>query len=222
MTPTGNGRNIILFGPPGVGKGAQAQILSHRHHLSHLSTGEVIRNEIGRESPLGLRVKEAVSRGEFADDETVLGIVMSVIDRPEYQMGFVTDGFPRTVHQAEMFDDLLARRGRKVSYALFMEAPEETILTRLQGRRICASCGQTYHKEFKRPRIHGICDTCKGKVVRRHDDNPTVHRDRLRTYYEKTLPLSEYYRKTGNLVIINGNQTVDEVAAEIEKTIYGK
>lgn len=222
MVSTGNGRNIILFGPPGVGKGAQAQILSHRHHLSHLSTGEVIRNEIGRESPLGLRVKEAVSRGEFADDETVLGIVMSVIDQPEYQMGFVTDGFPRTVHQAVLFDDLLARRGRKVSFALFMEAPEETILTRLGGRRICANCGETYHKEFKRPRIHGICDTCKGKVVRRHDDNPTTHRDRLRTYYEKTLPLSEYYQKAGNLVIINGNQTVDEVAAEIEKTIYGK
>lgn len=221
MVPTGNGRNIILFGPPGVGKGAQAQILSHHHHLSHLSTGEVIRNEIGRESPLGLRVKEAVSRGEFADDETVLGIVMSVIDQPEYQRGFVTDGFPRTVHQAELFDALLARRGRKVSFALFMEAPEETILKRLAGRRICASCGSTYHKEFKRPRIHGICDTCKGKVVRRHDDNPTTHRDRLRTYYEKTLPLSEYYRKAGNLVTINGNQTVDEVAAEIEKTIYG-
>src|SRR5688572_11332938 len=134
MVSTGNGRNIILFGPPGVGKGAQAQILSHRHHLSHLSTGEVIRNEIGRESPLGLRVKEAVSRGEFADDETVLGIVMSVIDQPEYQRGFVTDGFPRTVHQAELFDNLLARRGRKVSFALFMEAPEETILKRLAGR----------------------------------------------------------------------------------------
>lgn len=216
-----NGLNIILFGPPGVGKGAQAQLLSFRHGLSHLSTGEVIRNEIARGSDLGLRVQEAVSKGDFADDETVLGIVMSYIDTPEYKKGFVMDGFPRNVRQAELFDRLLAERERTVSRALFIEAPEEVILARLGGRRICSGCRETYHKEFKRPKIHGVCDRCKGKVIRRHDDNPETHRERLKTYVEKTLPLALYYERTGKLVRIDGNQTVESVSSEIERAIWG-
>lgn len=222
MSSKGNGRNIILFGPPGVGKGAQAQILSHRYELPHLSTGDVIRDEIARQTPLGLRVRDAVNQGQFADDETVLGIVMSHIDLPGYAKGFVMDGFPRTVRQAEMFDLLLTHRDRRVSYALFITAPVETILNRLAGRRICSQCGQTYHKEFKRPKIHGICDVCFGKVVHRQDDTPEAHRDRLQTYAEKTLPLEEYYKKTGILVHVNGDQTVDQVAAEIRRAINGQ
>ncbi len=215
-------RNIILFGPPGVGKGAQAQLLSHRYELPHLSTGDVIRDEIAHETSLGLKVKDAVNRGEFADDETVLGIVMARIDRPEYKNGFVMDGFPRNVRQAELLDKLLAERRRKVSYALVINAPEATILGRLSGRRICSKCGRTYHKEFNRPKIHGICDDpCYGKVVHRPDDTPEAHRDRLRTYAEKTLPLEDYYGKAGILVHINGDQSVDAVAEEIRKAING-
>lgn len=219
--PNGNGRNIIIFGPPGVGKGAQAQILSHRYNLRHLSTGDVIRDEIARETPLGLEVREAVNRGDFAADETVLEIVMSRIDSPDFQEGFVMDGFPRTVRQAEMFDSLLADRGRRVSYALFIDAPEETILSRLAGRRVCSKCGKTYHKEFKRSRTRGICDDCMGKLIRRHDDDPVTHRERLRTYYQKTLPLSDYYRRRGVLVNINGDQPIDGVAQEIQRTVNG-
>jgi adenylate kinase len=217
-----SGRNIILFGPPGVGKGAQAQILSQTYHLKHLSTGDVIRDEIAKGTDLGLRVKEAVNRGEFADDETVLGIVMSRIDTPEYQNGFVMDGFPRTIRQAELFDQLLANRGKKVDFALFFSAPEETVLRRLAGRRICSSCGATYHEEFRRPRIPGVCDSCKGKVVKRHDDEPTTHRDRLRAYVQKTLPLAEYYRRKGVLVDINGDQSVESVAEQIQRTIQNR
>jgi adenylate kinase len=217
-----NGLNIILFGPPGVGKGAQAQLLSYNHDIVHLSTGDVIRDEIARGSPLGQRVREAVGRGEFADDETVLGIVMSRVDLPEYQNGFVMDGFPRTIRQAELFGELLADRGRKVSHAFFITAPEATILQRLGGRRICSKCGRTYHKEFRRPKIHGICDYCKSKVVRRHDDDPDTHRERLRTYNEKTLPLVEYYRRTGSLVEIDGNQGIDQVHDSIEKVIAAR
>ena len=214
-------RNIILFGPPGVGKGAQAHLLSYRYKLGHLSTGEVLREEISRGTDLGLRVKDAVERGEFADDETVLGIVMARISQPEFQNGFIMDGFPRTLGQAEMFDALLRRRGGKVDYALFISAPEQTILGRLAGRRICSVCGKTYHKEFKRPKIHGFCDDCSGRVVRRHDDDPETHRDRLRTYYEKTLPLADYYKRAGVLVNINGDQTVDGVHDEIRRVING-
>ena len=216
-----SGRNIILFGPPGVGKGVQAQIMSERYHLGHLSTGDVIRDEIAKGTELGLRVKDAVNRGELADDETVLGIVMSRIGSPEYKNGFVMDGFPRTIRQAELFDQLLASHGKKVDFALFFSAPEATILRRLGGRRICSRCGATYHEEFKRPRVPGVCDICKGKVVKRHDDEPETHRDRLRTYHEKTLPLAEYYRRQGILVDINGDQPVEAVAEEIRRAING-
>ena len=214
-----NGLNIILFGPPGVGKGAQAQLLSFNNNIVHLSTGDVIRDEIAKGTALGQRVREAVNRGEFADDETVLGIVMARVDLPEYQSGFVMDGFPRTIRQAELFDELLRDRGRKVTQAFFITAPEKTILERLGGRRICSKCGRTYHKEFRRPKIHGICDVCKGKVIRRHDDDPDTHRERLRTYNDKTLPLVEYYRKNGKLVEINGDQSIESVHEAIEKVI---
>jgi adenylate kinase len=214
-----NGLNLILFGPPGVGKGAQAQLLSYGHGIVHLSTGDVIRDEIARGTELGKRVRAAVGRGEFADDETVLGIVMSRVDLPEYANGFVIDGFPRTVRQAEMFDVLLADRERKVSHALFITAPEETILKRLAGRRICSKCGRTYHKEFRRPKIHGICDDCKSKVIRRHDDDPATHRERLRVYGEKTLPLADYYRRTGVLVEVDGDQSIEGVQQAIERAI---
>jgi len=214
-----NDLNVILFGPPGVGKGAQAQLLSHRFGLRHLSTGEVIREEIARGTPLGIRVREAVNRGEFADDKTVLDIVTARIDRPEYAKGFVMDGFPRTVRQAELFDKLLEKRGRKVSWALFINAPEKTILERLTGRLVCSQCGRTYHRVFQRPHIDELCDDCMGKVIRRHDDDPATHKERLRTYHDKTLPLSEYYEKGGTLVNINGDRTVDEVHAEISRAI---
>jgi adenylate kinase len=201
-------RYVILFGPPGVGKGAQAKLLGHRFGLVHLSTGEVIREEIARGTPVGLKVKDAVSRGQFADDETVLAIVMNRVGDPALAAG-------------KLFDELLAARGGKVDRALFIDAPQEVILKRLSGRRICSRCGETYHKEFKRPQIHGICDKCKGKVVRRHDDDPATHQERLLTYYEKTLPLADYYKQQGVLVYINGDQTIDAVAEEIARTVNG-
>ena len=216
-----NGYNIVLFGPPGVGKGAQAELLSHRYGLCHLSTGAVIRDEITSGTPLGLKVKAAVSKGQFADDETVLGIVMSRIDDPKYKKGFVLDGFPRNVHQAEQLEKLLGERGRKVSSALLITAPEDTILARLTGRMICSQCGKTYHQLFHRPSIRGICDSCKGKVTQRHDDDPATHKERLRIYQEKTAPLAEYYEKADLLVRINGDQTLEAVASDIGAAVDG-
>ena len=216
-----NGYNIVLFGPPGVGKGARAELLSHRYGLCHLSTGAVIRDEITSGTPLGLKVKAAVSKGQFADDETVLGIVMSRIDDPKYKKGFVLDGFPRNVHQAEQLEKLLGERGRKVSSALLITAPEDTILARLTGRMICSQCGKTYHQLFHRPSIRGICDSCKGKVTQRHDDDPATHKERLRIYQEKTAPLAEYYEKADLLVRINGDQTLEAVASDIGAAVDG-
>jgi adenylate kinase len=216
-----NGRNIILFGPPGVGKGAQAGFLSHKYQLGLLSTGDAIRDEISRGTEAGLRVKEAVEAGSFADDKTVLNIVLSRIDQPSFQQGFVIDGFPRTVGQAVEFDRLLLDRDRHVDYAIFIVAPESVVLQRLGGRLICSGCGRTYHKQFHRPRLDGICDVCKDPIVSRHDDHPDVHKERLRTYHEKTAPLADYYLGREKLREINGDQTIGEVAAEIGRTING-
>lgn len=214
-------RNIVLFGPPGVGKGAQAQILASRYGLVHLSTGEVIRDEIKRETDLGLRVKEAVEGGKFADDETVLGIIRQRLDMEEFQKGFVMDGFPRNLIQAAKLDEMLAQRGKAVDCALFFDAPEEVVLARLEGRRICSSCGATYHKLFNRPKIRGICDRCQGIVVRRHDDSPTVHRSRLKTYRKLTAPLLEFYKAQGKVRMVNSDQSISAVASTIHGIMSG-
>jgi adenylate kinase len=213
------GQNIILFGPPGVGKGAQANLMSARRGLVHLSTGDVLRDEIARGTELGRRIEEVIRRGEYADDETVIAIILSRLDRPEYAPGFVMDGFPRTIHQAERFDALLAERDRQVDHAVFVKAEEETILRRLGGRLVCQGCGQTYHREFRPPRQTGRCDRCGGEVVRRHDDDPATHRERLRTYLERTQPLVEYYRGRGLLREVDGEGSIEEVAERVEEAL---
>jgi adenylate kinase len=212
-------QGIVLFGPPGVGKGAQARELSRHYGLVHLSTGDLIREEIRRATPLGRKVKDAVERGEFADDETVLGIVMSQIDRPEFIEGFVMDGFPRNLRQAEMLDQLLEERGRRITSALFITAPDEVVLRRLAGRRVCANCGATYHEDFFRSRTASICDDCGGRLELRHDDDPATHRERLSIYRSQTAPLADYYQQTGVLRTVNGNQPINAVAAEIRQIL---
>ncbi|MGH9363302.1 MAG: adenylate kinase [Thermoanaerobaculia bacterium] len=214
-------QGVVLFGPPGVGKGAQAAMLSRRRGLVHLSTGELIREEIRLGTALGRKLKDAVSRGEFADDEVVLGIVMSRIDRPEFHDGFVMDGFPRNLRQANRLDELLAARGLKVTAALFITAPDEVVLRRLAGRRVCSRCRATYHEEFQRSRTLGICDACGGPLERRHDDDPATHRDRLRTYRLQTAPLADYYQRTGVLREVDGNQSIESVSAEIARILAG-
>jgi adenylate kinase len=210
---------IVLFGPPGVGKGAQAGLMSKKYGLVQLSTGDAIREEIKKGSPLGKRVQDAVAKGLFADDETVLGIVMSKIDAPEMRGGFIMDGFPRNTRQAEMFDKLLAERKRKVTHALFIVAPDEVVLKRLGGRLVCSKCGATYNEDVKPPEKAGICDACKGPVARRKDDDPKTQRDRLEQYRVQTTPLIDYYGRSGVLRKVNGDQSIDAVSAEIARAI---
>ena len=214
-----NYKGLVMFGPPGVGKGVQAKILASKYGLGHLSTGEIIRDEIKRGTEIGKRVQEAVSRGGFADDETVLALVMGRIDRPELRKGFIMDGFPRNLPQAEMFDRLLEERGRKVSQVIFLTASDDVVLKRLSGRLVCSSCGATYHEEAKRTKVEGVCDVCRGNVVRRKDDDPATQRERLRIYRIETVPLADYYGRAGTLRKVNGEGTIDQVAKEIAKFI---
>jgi adenylate kinase len=212
-------KGIVIFGPPGVGKGAQANIITRKSGLVHLSTGDLIREEIRAGTELGRRVKEAVDRGQFADDETVLKVVMTSIDRPEFKGGFVMDGFPRNIGQAKMFDKLLADRGRQVNLALLINAPDAVVLRRLAGRLVCSKCGETYNREGRKPKVRGLCDRCQGPVTRRPDDEPKVQRARIEVYHDQTAPLEDYYRKKGILQEVNGNQSIEDVASEIQKVI---
>lgn len=183
-------RNLVLFGPPGVGKGTQAAILAEHYGLPHLSTGEILRDEIARGTDLGTSVAEAVRQGGFADDDDILEIISRRIDRADLANGFIMDGFPRNVGQAKRFDELLAARSRKVHAALFLAAPDATVLARLAGR-----------------------------AAGRADDKPETHRERLRAYHEKTKPLVDYYRARNVLAEVNGDQTIEAVAAEARRTV---
>ena len=212
---------IILFGPPGVGKGAQAKFLSEKFNLCHLSTGDLLREEIQKQSELGLLVKKAVESGKFADDEIVMGIITRRINLPENKNGFVMDGFPSNIIQAKMLDKMLSDRDRAIDLVLFITAPEKVILERLQGRRVCSECGATFHTAFKKPKNEGVCDRCNGELTRRKDDDDETHRNRLLTYFERTKPLEEYYKQSGALKNINGDQSIEEVSAEIGSVITG-
>jgi adenylate kinase len=212
---------VVIFGPPAVGKGAQAAILARREGIAHLSTGDLLREEIARQSELGRRVAEAVARGEYADDATVLAIVKARFQDPSLASGAVLDGFPRTLEQARSLDEFLRDRGARVDHALLLSASESTVLDRLSGRRVCPSCGQTFHVAFKAPRRAGFCDACGAALLKRHDDNLEVHRERLRVYREKTQPLIDFYRRAGVLREVDGSGTIDEVAGRVAKAIAG-
>ena len=215
-----SGRNIILFGPPGVGKGVQAKVLIKEEALAYLSTGDAIRDEIRRRTPIGKRLEELTARGSFADDETVLDIVASRLDGKDFRFGFIMDGFPRTVRQAEMFDRMLEARGRRVDVALFLRASMETILARLSGRLVCRRCGLSYHSAFRRPRVDDVCDSCGGTVARRKDDDSEVLRRRLDIYTKETAPLEEYYRRSSVLARVDGGLSVAEVAVRIRRAVH--
>jgi adenylate kinase len=207
--------SVVLFGSPGVGKGVQARRLAALLGVPRVSTGEILRDEIARRTPLGLRIGEALDRGQFADDAAVFRLVEAEFGRPEFSRGFVFDGFPRTVDQARRFDDILAADGRQLSRAVLLDAPEIVVLRRLAGRLVCASCGESFHIEFRPPHRGHVCDACSGDVVRRADDAPETYRPRLRTYIERTRPLLDYYEKAGILVVVDASGPIAEVEAEI-------
>lgn len=208
--------NIVFLGPPGCGKGTQAALLKERLSLCHISTGELLRQEIQHETPLGLLVKEEMNQGRYAPEPIVLEILVAYLARHAHEKGFIFDGFPRTLSQAEWFETFLASHGETLKGVIYFAIHEEILIKRLSGRFTCAVCGATYNEYFKKPHHEGTCDVCGShEFSRRADDTADRVAERLRVYHEQTRPLLPFYQKKGLLREIDVTRSVTEVSSEI-------
>jgi adenylate kinase len=214
--------NIILLGPPGAGKGTQAQRLQTDAGLVQLSTGDMLRAEMKSGSPLGEQAKGIVDSGKLVPDELMVGLIEDRIGRPDCAKGFILDGFPRTKAQAEALDAMLAKTGKKLDKVIEMEVDEKALTERVVGRFTCAVCGTGYHDKFKRPKVEGICDVCGSKEFsRRKDDNAETMKTRMAAYRAQTEPLLPYYRARGVLKKVDGMAAMDEVYRQIRAVLAG-
>lgn len=213
---------LILLGPPGAGKGTQAQWLKERYGIPQLSTGEMLREAVAKGSEVGLQAKAVMERGELVSDSIINAIVAERIDQADCARGFVLDGFPRTVAQAEALDAMLAARGQKLDAVIEIRVDVDALVERIAGRFACARCGAGYHDRFKRPKVEGVCDVCGGtEFTRRADDNEEAVRNRLRAYEAQTAPLLPYYRARGLLHTVDGMAPIPEVTAAIGRVLEG-
>ncbi|NLI00914.1 MAG: adenylate kinase [Chthonomonadales bacterium] len=206
----------VLFGPPGAGKGTQGARIAAQYGVPTISTGAIFRDNVAAGTPLGLVAKDYMSRGQLVPDEIVVQLVKDRISEPDCAGGFLLDGFPRTINQAEILEVMLNEAGVRIDGVLDFEVDEEELIRRLSGRRTCGKCGATYHIEAVPPRKAGICDQCGSELEQRADDMPEAIRTRLREYQAKTSPVLAFYRERGLLREINANATPDEIYARVE------
>lgn len=206
---------IIMLGAPGAGKGTQAKMIAAKYGIPHISTGDIFRANIKNGTELGAKAKEYMDKGLLVPDELVVDLVIDRFKEPDCAKGYVLDGFPRTIPQAEALDKALTAIGESVDYAINVEVPDENILRRMGGRRACLSCGATYHIEFNPTKKEGICDVCGAETVLRDDDKPETVQKRLDVYHNQTQPLIDYYTKAGKLAEVDGTQNMDDVFAAI-------
>lgn len=212
--------NIILLGPPGAGKGTQAQRLVEGHGMRQLSTGDMLRAAVKAGTPVGLQAKAVMDRGELVSDEIVSAIIGTELDAMGPDVGAIFDGYPRTAEQAEALDVLLGDRGRKLDYVIELDVDEPALVERITGRFSCVTCGKGYHDKFEQPRIPGTCDKCGGtEFKRRADDNAETVRTRLVEYRAKTAPILPIYEKRGIVRRVDGMAEMDEVTNAIERII---
>lgn len=210
--------NLIFLGPPGSGKGTQAEILEKEKGLAKLSTGDMLRAAVAAGTELGQKAKSIMEAGELVPDDLMVGLIKDRISNPDCKFGFILDGFPRTTPQAEALDVMLAELELKIDHTIEFEVDDEILVKRVSGRYSCASCGAGYHDEFKKPQLEGICDNCgSSEFSRRKDDNAETVKTRLEAYHKQTAPLSAYYADKGLLRKVDGMQDIDIVQGEVNK-----
>ena len=207
----------ILLGPPGAGKGTQAVKIVEKYNIPHISTGDIFRENIKNETELGNRAKAYMDRGEIVPDELVVEIATDRLTKDDCKNGFLLDGFPRTIFQAEKLDEFLAQRGEKIDKVINIDVEKDALVKRITGRRVCKSCGASYHVVNIPPKKDGVCDLCNGELIQRADDTEETVLNRIDVYNKQTKPLVDYYDKAGVIINIDGNKDLDDVLADIVK-----
>ncbi len=206
---------IIMLGAPGAGKGTQADMIAKKYNVPHISTGDIFRANIKNGTELGKKAKEYMDKGLLVPDSLVVDLVIDRIHEDDAKNGYVLDGFPRTIPQAEALDNALTEAGETIDYAINVDVPDENIVNRMSGRRACLKCGATYHIVYNAPKTEGVCDACGSELVQREDDKPETVLNRLSVYHKETQPLIDYYTKKGSIRNINGTKDLNDVFADI-------
>ncbi len=207
--------NLLIMGPPGAGKGTQSEVLVKELKIPHISTGDMLREAVKQGTEMGKKAKEYMDKGQLVPDSVIIGVVKERLALPDCKVGFLLDGFPRTVPQAEALDQTLAGLGIKLNAVININVPRERIVARLTGRRVCRSCGATYHVLFNKPKDEGKCDKCGGELYQRSDDTEKTVNNRLDVYEAQTQPLIDYYNRQGIVLNVNGDQEISGVLADI-------
>ena len=209
--------NLILLGAPGAGKGTQAEKIVERFNIPAISTGNIIRAALKNGTEMGLKAKAYMDAGSLVPDEVVIGIIKDRLKEDDCKGGFILDGFPRTIPQAQALEDM----GIIIDKVVDIEVPDETITARLSGRRVCSKCANSYHLLYKKPKVDGVCDACGGELVQRKDDAPETVQARLKEYHEMTEPLKDFYENLGKLVIVEGQEEVDDTTKLVFAALEG-
>ncbi len=211
--------NLILFGPPGAGKGTQAERLRGDFPLAYIATGDMLRQNVKEQTELGVQAKEFMDNGDLVPDDLIVAMAAARLRQDDAQDGFILDGFPRTLDQAHALEEQLSQMGRRVTAALLIDVPDEEVIRRLSGRRVCVKAGHNYHVEFDPPKHEGVCDQDGSRLIQRDDDKPEVISNRLRVYHQKTKPLVDYYDEHGLMRRIDGTREPADVHGHIRAVI---
>ncbi len=212
---------IVLLGAPGSGKGTQGKKLAERYGIPQISTGDLLRAAVAAETPLGKRAKAAMEAGQLVSDEIVMGLIRERLNEPDTEQGFILDGFPRNLAQAEALDVMLEELDKPLQVALHIDVDFDILMKRLTGRRTCESCGQMYNIYTSPPKQEGVCDKCGGRLIQRADDNEETIRNRLKVYESQTMPLIDYYRQQGKLHTVKGEGSIDDIFSKIISQLEG-